>query len=570
MATSALDTSAVAPHRKNRVKILLVDDTPENLISLEAALDTLGEELVLARSGTEALRHLLDNDFAAILLDVKMPDMDGFETAELIRNRPRSRQTPILFLTGYKNEEHLFRGYDLGAVDFLFKPIVPEVLRSKVAVFVELSRKADLLREQALALVQQTKILQKAELRFRSLLEAAPDAMVICREDGTIALVNSRTESLFLQSRDELLGRNIRELVPAWNYELSRAVDDEFGTLVLSPGKRDSAGYVVNQGSGSAKPTFLNPAIMGPARSGDELTAVRSDGHTLPVEITVNAVQAEDGILVTSSIRDITERKKVEEGRNLAEEQIRELNAHLEERVLARTEDLLRSNDELAQFAYVASHDLQEPLRTVSIYAQLLAKRYQGQLDAGADEFIGHITESAARMENLIRDLLEFSQLDSRGTDHFVKTSCDEALDNALTNLQVRIQETDARITRSELPWVFGDALQLSRLFQNLIINSIKYRSDQVPEIRICAELHDAEWTISVQDNGIGIEPQYAEKVFGIFRRLHPRGERSGNRMGLAICKKVVTRHGGRIWVESQPGQGATFHFTLPANGEGV
>src|SRR5580700_9940294 len=118
-----------------RVKILLVDDTPENLISLEAALETLGEELVLARSGTEALRHLLDNDFAAILLDVKMPDMDGFETAELIRNRPRSRQTPILFLTGYKNEEHLFRGYDLGAVDFLFKPIVPEVLRSKVAVF---------------------------------------------------------------------------------------------------------------------------------------------------------------------------------------------------------------------------------------------------------------------------------------------------------------------------------------------------------------------------------------------------------------------------------------------------
>jgi len=204
----------VKPATQKRVKILLVDDTPENLVSLEAALDTLGEELVLANSGKEALRYLLESDFAAILLDVKMPDMDGFETAELIRNRPRSRQTPILFLTGYKNEEHLFRGYDLGAVDFLFKPIVPEVLRSKVAVFVELSRKADLLREQAVALEQQTTVLQKAELRFRSLLEAAPDAMVICREDGVIALVNSRTESLFLQSRAELLGRNIRTLVP--------------------------------------------------------------------------------------------------------------------------------------------------------------------------------------------------------------------------------------------------------------------------------------------------------------------------------------------------------------------
>src|SRR5579871_3306000 len=188
------DTESV----ERRLKILLVDDTPDNLVSLEAALSSLGEELVLATSGKEALRHLLNEDFAAILLDVRMPEMDGFETAELIRSRPRSRQTPILFLTGYKNEEHLFRGYDLGAVDFLFKPIVPEVLRSKVAVFVELSRKADLLREQARALQQQTEILQKAELRFRSLLEAAPDAMVICREDGTVAIVKSRTETLFL------------------------------------------------------------------------------------------------------------------------------------------------------------------------------------------------------------------------------------------------------------------------------------------------------------------------------------------------------------------------------------
>ncbi len=553
MASSVLSTNA-APQRRNRVKILLVDDTPENLVSLEAALDILGEELVLARSGTEALRHLLEHDFAAILLDVKMPDMDGFETAELIRNRPRSRQTPILFLTGYKNEEHLFRGYDLGAVDFLFKPIVPEVLRSKVAVFVELSRKADLLREQALALVHQTKVLQKAELRFRSLLEAAPDAMVICREDGNIALVNSRAESLFRQSREELLGRNIRDLVPAWKYELARTVDEEFSPAVANPGSRDG------QAPPFLKTPFGNPITVNPIHDGKELIAVRSDGHPLPVEITVNAVRAEDGILVTSSIRDITGRRK-------AEEQIRELNAHLEERVLARTEDLLRSNDELAQFAYVASHDLQEPLRTVSIYAQLLARRYQGHLGADAEEFIGHITESAARMENLIRDLLEFSQLDSRGLDHFVETSCDEALDNALNNLQVRMEETHAQIMRAKLPCVVGDAVQLSRLFQNLIINSIKYRSDQVPRIDIWAELQESEWTISVRDNGIGIEPQYAEKVFGIFRRLHPRGERSGNGMGLAICKKVVTRHGGRIWVESRFGEGATFRFTLPAIG---
>src|SRR5216684_2503627 len=164
---------SMAPPREQpapeRVKILLVDDTPENLVSLEAALEGLGQDLVLANSGKEALRYLLEDDFAAILLDVRMPEMDGFETAELIRSRPRSKQIPILFLTGYRNEEHLFRGYDLGAVDFLFKPIVPEVLRSKVAVFVELSRSNAKLKEQADALRNQAAVLQKAEQNFRAL-----------------------------------------------------------------------------------------------------------------------------------------------------------------------------------------------------------------------------------------------------------------------------------------------------------------------------------------------------------------------------------------------------------------
>src|SRR3984885_11775265 len=174
----------------DQAKILLVDDTPENLIALEAALEGLGQHLVLAKSGTEALRHLLEDDFAAILLDVKMPEMDGFQTAELIRSRRRSRPTPILFLTAYKSDEHLFRGYDMGAVDFLFKPIVPEILRSKVSVFVDLSRNNSLLR-------RQTDELRKAEQKFRSLLEAAPDAMIISSENGEIMLVNSQAEVMF-------------------------------------------------------------------------------------------------------------------------------------------------------------------------------------------------------------------------------------------------------------------------------------------------------------------------------------------------------------------------------------
>lgn len=527
---------------KKRVKILLVDDTPENLVSLEAALDTLGEELVLAQSGKEALRYLLEDNFAAILLDVKMPDMDGFETAELIRSRPRSRHTPILFLTGYKSEEHLFRGYDLGAVDFLFKPIVPEVLRSKVAVFVELSRKAELLQQQATALAEQTATLHRAEQQFRSLLEAAPDSMVICRENGEIILVNSRTELLFGYPRQDLLSQHIRLLVPAWSNEL------------LPPAEFD-----------------LDDSLLKIAGGSRELKGVRYDGIVFPIEITLSPLEVDEGLLITSAIRDITGRRRAEEQRTRAEEKVRqlnshleELNAHLEERVVERTEELLRSNEELAQFAYVASHDLQEPLRTVSVYTQLLAKRYADVLQGEAQHFMDYIMENAQRMEHLIHDLLDFSRVDGRGADHFTLISCDAALDEAISNLKARIEETGAVINRDRLPCVHGDPIQLTRLFQNLTINSIKYsKAGEPPRIYVSGRRSEDEWIISIKDNGIGIEPQYAEKVFGIFKRLHGR-ENPGTGMGLAICKKIVTRHGGRIWVESELNAGATFYFTLP------
>src|SRR5580700_2045641 len=251
---------------QDRVKILLVDDTPDNLVSLEAALDGLGQQLVMAHSGTEALRHLLDDDFAAILLDVKMPDMDGFQTAELIRSRKRSRHTPILFLTGYRSDEHLFRGYDLGAVDFLFKPIVAEILRSKVGVFVELSRNTALLRRQA-------EVLGKAEQKFRSLLEAAPDAMIISDEEGSISLANSEAEIMFAFPREELIGQNIRMLVPDWSSH-------------SAPARSKSSAWL-------APPT--------------ELWARRKNGNQFPVEISLSPLQTEEGLLLTSAVRDVTE-----------------------------------------------------------------------------------------------------------------------------------------------------------------------------------------------------------------------------------------------------------------------
>jgi len=527
-STSNAVQTAREPTTEKRMKILLVDDTPENLVSLEATLGGLGEELVLASSGREALRHVLNDDFAAILLDVRMPDMDGFETAELIRSRPRSREIPILFLTGYRNEEHLFRGYDLGAVDFLFKPIVPEVLRSKVAVFVELSRTNAKLKEQADELRKQAAVLQKAEQRFRSLLEAAPDAMFVCRDDGEIVMVNSRAEELFNCGRDRLVSRDIQTMVPGWGFRRQPAWDEESG--------REAIGSV---------------------ERGVELLARPENRAPFPVEITFSPLETEEGVLITSAIRDISERKKTEE-------QIHQLNANLERRVLERTEALLRSNEELQQFAYVASHDLQEPLRTVSVFAQLLSKRYRGKLQGDADQYIDFIVQGAARMERLIADLLDFSQVEARGADFFTKVSCDMVLDDVLDNLRSLIEDNGAIITRTPLPLVTGDAFQLARLFQNLVVNSIKYRTAEAPYIRIAALNAGSEWRFSVTDNGIGIEPQYAEKVFGVFKILQPRDKSSGSGMGLAICRKIVNRHEGRIWVDSQLGKGATFYFTLP------
>jgi light-regulated signal transduction histidine kinase (bacteriophytochrome) len=276
-----------------------------------------------------------------------------------------------------------------------------------------------------------------------------------------------------------------------------------------------------------------------------ELTGRRKDESEFSMELSL-AIWKTDGNTFFSCIaRDVTERKRVQED-------------------LENTATALEcSNKELEQFAYVASHDLQEPLRMITSYTTLLGKRYAGKLDKDADEFIGFAVDGAKRMQCLINDLLTFSRVGTRGKD-LATTDCEVVLAKTLHTLQLAAQESGATITHDKLPTVMGDETQLGQLLQNLIGNGLKYRNSKRPVIHIGARQDGACWLFSVTDNGIGIDPQYTEKIFVIFQRLHTREEYEGTGIGLAVCKKIVERHGGKIWVDSAMGHGSTFYFTLP------
>lgn len=280
-----------------------------------------------------------------------------------------------------------------------------------------------------------------------------------------------------------------------------------------------------------------------------EMTFFRKDGTSFPAWGTLNTVQDPKGDVTHFIIefRDRTQEKAVQD------------------ELARRTEDLVRSNRDLEQFAYVASHDLQEPLRMVTSYTQLLARRYKGQLSSEADEFIGFAVDGAIRMQSLINALLAYSRVGTRGKD-FGPVSSRIALEQALANLRLSIEESGARISSGDLPTVTGDAVQLMLLFQNLVGNAIKFQKPGVvPEVAVSAEFQGDEWTFTVSDNGIGIDPRFWERIFVIFQRLHSKEEFSGTGIGLAMCKKIVERHGGRIWLASEPGSGSRFSFTLKA-----
>jgi PAS domain S-box-containing protein len=492
--------------------------------------------------------------------------------------------------------------------------------------------------------------LAQMEGRYRGLLEAAPDAMVVVNQGGEIVLLNVQAENQFGYRRDELLGQKVKNIIP-----------EGFAERLIADGTRSPAEALAQQ-----------------IGTGIELVGRRKDGSDFPIEIMLSPLQSAEGILVTAAIRDITVRKAAEKhlvqmtrdlslkhqllesvvegttdpiyvrdlehrftlansacsrlfgrsadevlGRSMREllpndtyyavaqsdqevvcagatrtiEEIAEIDGisriflttkgpyrdadqkiigtigvarditerkESEEHLVKTVGELKRSNDELQQFAYVASHDLQEPLRMVASYTQLLAKRYQGRLDSDADEFIAYAVDGCNRMQGLIKDLLAYSRAGTNGKA-LRKISGENALKDALTNLRGAIEESSAVVSHDSLPAISTDDVQLAQVFQNLVGNAIKYRRAEVPRVHVSATRNGGnEWIFSVRDNGLGIDPQYFERIFVLFQRLHGREEFAGTGIGLAICKKIVERLGGRIWVESQLEKGSTFYFALP------
>ena len=360
------------------------------------------------------------------------------------------------------------------------------------------------------------KKLELANKYNRSLLESSLDPLVTIGPEGKITDVNHSTETVTGYNRDDLIGT-------------------DFSDYFTEPNKAKE-GY---------QQVFQEGMVRDYA-----LEIKHKNGRTTPVlyNASVYKDDSDNVIGVFASARDITELKKTE---HLLKDKLGELE---------------RSNSELEQFAYVSSHDLQEPLRMIASYLQLLERKYKGKLDDKADKYIKFSVDGATRMQNLIDDLLAFSRVTTQAKE-LKPTNLEQIYNEVLSNLEVTINENKAIITHEPLPVVLADKTQISQVFQNLISNAIKFQSVDKPKINISVEKEENQWLFGVEDNGIGINPKHSDRIFEVFKRLHKKKDYPGTGIGLAICKKIIERHGGRIWVESGLGKGSIFYFTLPKYG---
>ena len=490
-------------------RILLADDNADmrqyiqNILSSEFEIEAVPD-------GAKALQAIQEQIPDLVLTDVMMPEMDGFALLKELRSDRRMQAVPVIMLSARAGEEARLEGLEAGVDDYLVKPFNARELLARVRVNLELSRLRNRLSREEEERHGAEEMKRQWRL-FDTALSHTPDSIYIFDAEGRLVYANRALLERWKQSLPEVLGKNLIEL--EYPSALAGKIQGQF-QKVLEDGV--------------------------PVR--DEASLNDRDGQTRNYDYTFVPVFSNSGTIeaVAGSTWDVTEHRE-------SNRALREANADLE------------------QFAFSASHDLQEPLRMVAIYTQLLKRKYGGQLDSQADTIIEQCVNGAVRMEELIKDLLAFTRASTGPTILPEPVSLERVFDNTLESLQAAIQETNAVITRTPLPAIRVQAVHLQQVFQNLIGNALKYRSDRQPEVHVSAKRAGGEWILSVRDNGIGIAPHYKEHIFGLFKRLHSGSQYSGTGLGLAICKKLVERYGGRIWLDSTTEGGSTFLFSFPA-----
>jgi PAS domain S-box-containing protein len=509
-SVNALSSGGFQDRAQPGERILLAED---NADMREYVGRLLGEQFQVraVSNGEEALASALAEPPDLILSDVMMPALDGFGLLRKLRNRTETRTIPVILLSARAGEESRVEGLSAGADDYLIKPFTARELLARVRAHLSMRKR----REEA------ERSLKESQAMLASFYDSSPFLMGISELDGEniVPVSANRAAGSFLGwDAQAVSGARARELgVPE---QVARFWTEQY---------RESL------------------------RTGAVVRFEYEHPHA-PAKTWLSAVVNYLGLGPSGRPRfsfiaeDVTEKRR-------SEELIRRSN-----------EELRRANADLEQFAYSASHDLQEPLRQVAVYSQLLEKKYGGTLESKALEYLAFCVEGAQRMQMLISGLLEYSQAGQAAADYTGLVDTSVVVEAARKNLATAIEETAAVFTVSPLPKVHGDAVALTHVFQNLIGNALKYRSSKTPEIAVSAMEDAGNWRFAVHDNGIGISPEFQSQIFGIFKRLHDRATYPGTGIGLAICQRIVERHGGRIWVESEEGKGSTFFFTLPRN----